>query len=81
MNFLEERKMKKILSMLIAMVFAVGIFSALPFTVSGSTLKSGDYEYKVLDDGTASITDYTGIGGDIEIPSKLGGYKVTSIDL
>ena len=39
---------------------------------------SGDYEYTV-DSGKAMIVDYRGSGGDITIPSKLGGVPVTEI--
>lgn len=39
---------------------------------------SGDFNYTVSND-QASITGYTGIGGDIIIPDYLGRYKVTSI--
>ena len=37
------------------------------------------YQYKVLDDGTAEITGYSGDGDEIEIPPTLGGHIVTSI--
>ena len=44
---------------------------------------SGDYEYKVLEDGTAEITDYNGDGGHEDIMSSIQadleaiGIKVT----
>jgi uncharacterized repeat protein (TIGR02543 family) len=38
----------------------------------------GDYEYSVSG-GKATITKYNGAGGDISIPSALGGYPVTAI--
>ncbi|MDR1778755.1 MAG: leucine-rich repeat protein, partial [Clostridiales Family XIII bacterium] len=38
----------------------------------------GDYVYTVSG-GTATITGYTGAGGDIVIPKSLGGTPVTSI--
>jgi hypothetical protein len=76
--------MKKILSMLIAMVFAVGITGGLPITsdyygYEYNRYKSGDYEYQILEDETASIVGYIGSGGDIEIPSEIDGYEVTEI--
>ena len=40
-----------------------------------------DFKYTVLDDGTAEITKYTGNATKLKIPSKLGGYTVTSIGL
>jgi hypothetical protein len=38
----------------------------------------GDFVYTVAG-GEATITGYTGAGGDIVIPSELGGYPVTRI--
>ncbi|MFZ3132528.1 MAG: leucine-rich repeat domain-containing protein, partial [Desulfosporosinus sp.] len=40
--------------------------------------QSGGYTYTVTD-GKAQITGYTGVGGDVTIPSVLGGAPVTSI--
>lgn len=37
------------------------------------------YDYKIYD-GSATITKYKGLGGDVTIPSTLGGAKVTRID-
>ena len=48
------------------------------FTVA-SAATSGDYTYRVLSDGTAEITGYTGDGGDVVIPDSIDGYTVTSI--
>lgn len=39
---------------------------------------SGDYVYEVSG-SNATITGYTGLGGDITIPTTLDGYTVTSI--
>jgi putative cell wall-binding protein/pimeloyl-ACP methyl ester carboxylesterase len=40
--------------------------------------QDGDYTYTVTD-GKAQITKYIGTGGNVTIPSTLGGYPVTSI--
>lgn len=42
-------------------------------------LTDGDYRYEVLEDGTAVIRGYTGAGGDLVLPEKLGGKTVTVI--
>lgn len=42
-------------------------------------LVCGDYEYRLLSDGTAEITGYTGSGKDVTIPAELDGYAVTAI--
>ena len=41
---------------------------------------SGDYEYTLLEDGTAAITAYTGSDADVVIPSELDGHTVTVIE-
>ena len=38
-----------------------------------------DFVYKILDDGTAEITNYKGDGESLIYPSEIGGYTVTSI--
>lgn len=38
-----------------------------------------DYEYKVLEDGTAEITRYTGTAKEVAIPAKLEGRSVSAI--
>lgn len=48
----------------------------LPATVQADT--EGDYTYTV-EAGKVTITDYIGAGGDVIIPSTLGGYPVTAI--
>ena len=58
-----------------AIVVALGIF-VLPLDAEAAT--SGDYTYTVSN-GKVKITDYSGAGGDITIPSTLGGYPVTTI--
>ena len=79
-------KCKRILSLALAVCMAFGSAALLPegifetgSTITASAAQSGDYEYKVLKDGTAEITKYNGNGGAVTIPSTLGGKKVTSI--
>lgn len=40
---------------------------------------SGDFSYKVQDDGTAIITHYSGNGGDVTVPSTIDSYTVTKL--
>jgi hypothetical protein len=44
-------------------------------------LQEGDFQYEVneADPATVTITDYSGNGGDLEIPSTLAGKTVTTI--
>ena len=41
--------------------------------------KSRDYEYRVLEDGAAEITSYSGKDSVLKIPNTLDGKTVTSI--
>ena len=77
---------KKIISVILALIIALSAWSVVPVGVSAAEAEiaataetEGDYEYWVLDNGTAEITGYNGSGGKVSIPSKLGGKKVTSI--
>ena len=48
--------------------------------IDGTLHKSGDYEYRLLKDGTAEHCFYTdGYAADVTVPSEIDGYKVTSI--
>jgi len=63
--------MKKFMSFLVAVsmiiAFIPGISAASP---------ESDFEF---DPATGTITDYTGPGGNVEIPDTIGGVAVTSI--
>lgn len=83
-------KSKKMAALILAAMLAVSSSAAMAVTVSAeegtavayssSDTKSwGDYDYRVLDDGTVEITKYTGKDTNITIPSKIDGNKVTSI--
>lgn len=43
------------------------------------TLQKVDYKYRYLEDGTISITGYTGEGGEVVIPAEINGTPVTEI--
>ena len=68
--------MKKVCATLLAMVL---LLTCIPLgAVSVSAATSGGYTY-TISDGEATITSYYGSGGDITIPTTLGGYPVTAI--
>ena len=50
-----------------------------PTSITASAEISGDFEYRILDDGTIEITKYKGNGGYVVIPSTISGKRVTSI--
>lgn len=81
-------KKKRLLSMAMALCLVLGSAAALPknafvdsTSISASAEVSGDYEYRVLDNGTVEITKYNGKAETLNIPSTLGGKKVTSIGM
>lgn len=39
----------------------------------------GDYEYRILDEGTVEIVKYNGAGGETAIPDSIGGKEVSRI--
>ncbi len=72
-------KTKKIVSIMSAVLMLISAFTAIPLSVSAETFTSGDYEYKILEDGTAEIAKYNGSDSELNLPSELGDKKVTSV--
>lgn len=68
--------MKRVCFIFLAAAMLLSVLSGAAFTVSADT--EGAFEYTVAN-GEATVTKYTGEGGDVTIPSKLGGYPVTAI--
>ena len=68
--------MKQKISIVLAIVLAIGMMPLMAWTASAAT--DGDYTYDIVD-GEAVLTGYTGPDGNITIPSTLGGYPVTKI--
>ena len=68
---------KRILSTILAVVMLVTMLPA--YTIPSFAETSGDFWYEILEDGTAEITGYTGSATELEIPSEISGYTVTSI--
>ncbi len=80
--------MKKILSVVLVFVLlcSVGILSSYADTVQKDFI-CGEFKYRVLEDGTASITGFSSTNGmhismlkDIEIPATVDEYPVTMIE-
>ncbi len=75
---MEPDPMKVFLSILLIFTLLISALVLVPHEVSA--LQDGDYEYEVTGDpAVAMITAYTGAGGDISIPSTLGGYPTAII--
>ncbi len=71
-----NRKWMAVLLSLVLFIAAVPVNIA-SFAASAET--SGDFEYRVLSDNTAELTDYTGTGGDVVIPANIDGYSIVRI--
>ena len=71
-----KKTLKRFMSVFLAGTMLTGIFGGMNISFAAS---NGDFEYSVLSDGTAEITDYTGSASVLTIPGKIDGYTVTSI--
>lgn len=74
---------KQIVCCTAAILLAAGGLGAFPDGTPGTAIAAsaaayGDLEYSV-DGDTVTITEYTGKGGDVVIPSEIDGKKVTAI--
>ena len=68
------KKLLMIFAILAACMFASSIAEDKPVVYT-----FGDYQYTLLEDGTAKITSYKGTEENLQIPDQLNGYTVTSI--
>ena len=71
--------MKKLVAVLVALLMVLGVTAALADDAEVPTYTCGDYEYQLLDDGTAMIAIYNGDARNLEIPREVDGHTVTSI--
>jgi len=70
-------KVKKLTSVILAVVMMLGILTIVPLTVSAATY--GDFEYTLENDYTCTITGYNGSAANVTIPSTIYGYKVSAL--
>ncbi len=75
--------MKKLFALLLCLALCAVLFAAtapaFAEEAERETFTSGDFEYALLDDGTAEITKYGGNADVLTIPGALDGHAVTSI--
>ena len=69
--------MKKLFFALLALVVLVGC--AASNADEETTLRSGDFEYAVMENGDAELIRYRGEEGLVIIPNALDGHPVTSV--
>ena len=61
----------------------LSIIVVAPITVNASEddeLTYGDFQYKIEDDNSCTITDYDGMASSLSIPSAINGHTVKQID-
>ncbi len=75
----QEVPLKKLLSFLLVFALLLVPFAVARGEEGPEILKSGDYQYALLEDGTAEIREYTGKADSLEIPDTLDGHPVTRI--
>ncbi|MGN0491450.1 leucine-rich repeat protein [Ruminococcus sp.] len=81
---MKKQKSSTLLACLLVAAMLMTMLCIAPYTASAAdeeapVFTSGDYQYSLLDDGSAVIVKYTGTTSDLKIPAELDGKKVTSI--
>lgn len=81
---MKKQKSSTFLACLLVAAMLMTMLCIAPYTASAAdeektVFTSGDYQYSLLDDGSAEIVKYTGTSSDLQIPAELDGKKVTSI--
>ena len=68
--------MKKVLSVSLSILILIIVLSV--FTVNAYAAKTKDFKYKV-EGKSITITEYIGKSGDVVIPERINGKKVTTL--
>lgn len=68
--------MKKMMAAVLAFVL---LLTTIPAMAADNVRTSGDFQYTIKGNGTATIVGYTGISKDIIMPNLIDGYPITSI--
>ena len=76
----ENTMKKRLLSILLAAALLIGLVPTLLLPAAAAGYTSGDFTYKLNDDGSAIITQYSGSAAALTIPSSLDGHTVKQID-
>lgn len=71
--------MKKLSALLLVLLLAVPYAGFAEENDGPARYTSGDYEYIILDDGTAEIAKHKGSATEVTIPSTLDGKRVSRI--
>jgi hypothetical protein len=68
--------MRKFICAVLTLALIISFIPGMTITASAAT--EGDWDYRVSN-GEATVRWYTGPGGNVVIPSTLGGYPVTTV--
>ena len=76
--------MKRVLAIFLSIMILISVVTASSLTTMATdepvtNVTTDGYEYIILADNTVEITGYSGDKTDLEIPSEINGYTVTSI--
>ncbi len=72
-------RIKKSISLALALLMLLSVFTVVPLSASAETYTSGDWEYQLLDSGTLEIKGYNGSETELIVPGEIDGKKVTRI--
>ena len=78
-----KTKIKCLTSVFLTITMLLSIIVVAPITVDASEddeLTYGDFQYKIEDDNSCTITDYDGMASSLSIPSAINGHTVKQID-
>lgn len=70
---------KRFVSLLVAACMLLTLFPVSAFAEDVTSYTSGNYQYTLNEDGTATIIKYTGTESNITIPKQLENHEVTMI--
>lgn len=81
---MKKQKSSTFLACLLVAAMLMTMLCIAPYTASAAdeektVFTSGDYQYSLLDDGSAEIVKYTGTETNLTVADSLDGNKVTSI--
>ena len=71
--------MKKAIVLLVCLLLCLPTAFGYAGEADRKTFSCGDYEYALMEDGSAEIVKYNGAAEALEIPGELDGHAVTGI--
>ena len=72
-----KKQIKRMVSVVLSVFMIVSLFSIVPIEAGAATY--GDWEYRLEDDFTCTITKYKGTAKSVTVPATIYGNKVATI--